>query len=271
MAWAGTGVLWVVSGGVLKSYGLGKIIENSAKEIATGELSFVQISDSHIGFNKEANPDVVATLQAAIAKINAVPNVPSFMIHTGDLTHLSKPSEFDTVAQILKTAKPDTKFYVPGEHDTMVDEGKQYFRTVRQRHKRVGMVQLRFERRSLHRVDKRIELQGRRDGQSRSRPNKVARRRRAKLIEQHPDSRFCSYASLDNLFRLGMGYGRCRSGAFVPEAIRLGHGSQRTHPPDDAEDRRQYHIPHCNVNGIPPAGSGYRTRSWTDESARVRN
>lgn len=68
MAWAGTGVLWVVSGGVLKSYGLGKIIENSTKEIPTGELSFVQISDSHIGFNKEANPDVVATLQRQLQK-----------------------------------------------------------------------------------------------------------------------------------------------------------------------------------------------------------
>ena len=70
-----------------------------------GELSFVQISDSHMGFNKPANPDVVATLKAAVDKINALPHAPEFMLHTGDITHLSKPEEFDNVDQILKSAK----------------------------------------------------------------------------------------------------------------------------------------------------------------------
>jgi len=103
MAWAGTGALCVMSGGVLKSYSLSRLPEMSSKE-AVGGLSFVQISDSHMGFNKPANPDVAGTLKAAVDKINALPAAPEFMLHTGDISHLSKPEEFDTVDQILKGA-----------------------------------------------------------------------------------------------------------------------------------------------------------------------
>ncbi len=128
MAWAGTGMLWVVSGGVLKSFPLGKGIASAgdAPPTLSGELSFIQISDSHIGFNKEANTDVVGTLQSAIDKINAAPVAPSFMLHSGDLSHLSKPSEFDTLDQVLKGAKTQRTFFVPGEHDVIGDDGKLY-------------------------------------------------------------------------------------------------------------------------------------------------
>jgi Icc protein len=125
MAWAGTGALCVINGGVLKSYSLSRLSEIDHKE-ARGELSFVQISDSHMGFNKPANPDVVGTLKAAVDKINALPAPPQFMLHTGDISHLSKPEEFDAVEQILKSANPKTVFYVPGEHDVLNDEGAQY-------------------------------------------------------------------------------------------------------------------------------------------------
>lgn len=125
MAWAGTGAFCVMSGGVLKSYGLSRLPELRGKE-SLGELSFVQISDSHMGFNKPANPDVAGTLQAAVEKINALPVAPEFMLHTGDISHLSKPEEFDTVGQILKNAKPKDVFYVPGEHDVLNDDGKQF-------------------------------------------------------------------------------------------------------------------------------------------------
>jgi 3',5'-cyclic-AMP phosphodiesterase len=125
MAWAGTGALCVMSGGVLKSYSLSRLPELRGKE-ALGELSFVQISDSHMGFNKPANPDVAGTLKAAVDKINGLSVAPEFMLHTGDISHLSKPEEFDTVDQILKSAKPKDVFYVPGEHDVLNDDGKQF-------------------------------------------------------------------------------------------------------------------------------------------------
>jgi len=93
---------------------------------AKGGLHFVQISDSHMGFNKPANPDVVATLQATIEKINALPDQPEFIIHTGDLSHDSKAAQFDALDQVLKGAKPKQVYFVPGEHDTSVDDGKLY-------------------------------------------------------------------------------------------------------------------------------------------------
>src|SRR5882757_6634259 len=122
MAWAGAGLVWTFSGGVPVSrlFGAGQHAGQS------GDFSFVQISDSHIGFDKAANTDVTSTLQSAIDKINALPVEPDLMIHTGDLSHLSKPSEFDTLNQVLKGAKPKQIFYVPGEHDVSIDNGKQF-------------------------------------------------------------------------------------------------------------------------------------------------
>jgi 3',5'-cyclic-AMP phosphodiesterase len=128
MAWAGTGTLCVLQSGVLKSFAMSDVARMTKQDKAAlkGDLSFVQISDSHIGFDKAANPDVTATLREAIAKINALPQAPEFVLHTGDLTHLSKASEFDTLDQTLKTLRTDKIFYVPGEHDVLNDNGQQY-------------------------------------------------------------------------------------------------------------------------------------------------
>src|SRR5213596_729842 len=147
MAWAGTGALCVMSGGVLKSYSLSRLPEMSSKE-SLGELSFVQISDSHMGFNKPANPDVAGTLKAAVDKINALPAAPEFMLHTGDISHLSKPEEFDTVDQILKGAKPKNVFYVPGEHDVLNDDGKQFLERYGKGSRGAGWYS--FEKRGVH-------------------------------------------------------------------------------------------------------------------------
>ena len=125
MAWAGTGALCVMQGGVLKSFSMSRMGEFDAKKMA-GELSFVQISDSHMGFNKPANQDVAATLQAAVDKINALPDQPEFLLHTGDISHLSKPEQFDNVDQIVKSANAKDIFFVPGEHDVLDDNGKSY-------------------------------------------------------------------------------------------------------------------------------------------------
>lgn len=131
MAWAGTGVLWMMSGGIMKSFGMSQMVDKASGDLKKGlvmppsDFSFVQISDSHIGFNKAANPDVVSTLNAAIAKINNMPVTPSFVLHTGDLSHLAQADEFDTLEQALKSAKAEKIFYVPGEHD-VTDNGKLY-------------------------------------------------------------------------------------------------------------------------------------------------
>jgi 3',5'-cyclic-AMP phosphodiesterase len=121
MAWAGTGIIWTVEAGIPGSRAFGQ--KNPAGK--HNGLSFVQISDSHIGFNKPANPDVTGTLQAAIDKIGALEHQPEFLLHTGDLTHGANPAEFDTLDQMLKGVKRQVH-YVPGEHDTSADDGKAY-------------------------------------------------------------------------------------------------------------------------------------------------
>ena len=124
MAWAGTGLVWTMSGGIPASRAFAKL--HGKDDRKSGDFSFVQISDSHIGFNKPANPDVTATLQLAIDKINAMQHKPDFIIHTGDLTQLSKPSEFDTLDQVLKGASTKQIYFVPGEHDMLADNGEEY-------------------------------------------------------------------------------------------------------------------------------------------------
>jgi 3',5'-cyclic-AMP phosphodiesterase len=125
MAWAGTGTLCVMKGGILETFSLSHFSQLDPAKMK-GQLSFAQISDSHMGFNKPANTDVVGTLKAAVDKINALKSKPEFLLHTGDISHLSKPEEFDTVDQILKGAVAKQVFFVPGEHDVIGDDGKQY-------------------------------------------------------------------------------------------------------------------------------------------------
>ena len=125
MAWVGTGAVWTLSSGVLKGSPLGQSSHGAMMSHAGGALRFVQISDSHIGFDKPANTDVTATLRAAIGKIKADPEPPAFVLHTGDLTHLSRPAEFDTLEQVLSELSVPV-FYVPGEHDVLEDDGKSY-------------------------------------------------------------------------------------------------------------------------------------------------
>jgi 3',5'-cyclic-AMP phosphodiesterase len=124
MAWAGTGALWTVSGGLASSISLDRAVAKpaAAPKHVIGDFTFLQISDSHVGFAKPANPDAKATYQEAVSKIVAMPVKPDFIIHTGDITQLSKDSEFDDADQIIKQTGL-TVFHVPGEHD-MLDEGQ---------------------------------------------------------------------------------------------------------------------------------------------------
>lgn len=121
MVWAGAGVLWTVAGGVPRSSLIGP-----AQAAAAAGLSFVQISDSHIGFKNPPNADTPGTLTEAITLVGQQKGSAAFMLHTGDVSHLSKPAEFDTADQINKQAGLEIH-YVPGEHDVLVDDGKPFF------------------------------------------------------------------------------------------------------------------------------------------------
>ncbi|AWN42913.1 metallophosphoesterase family protein [Methylobacterium durans] len=123
MTWAGAGLLWSLAGGLPSAVGLGRAL---AAETVAAPFTFLQISDSHVGFNKPANPDALGTLREAVAQIRALPEKPAFIIHTGDISHLSKDQEFDDADQILReTGLP--LFFVPGEHDLLDDgQGRAY-------------------------------------------------------------------------------------------------------------------------------------------------
>jgi 3',5'-cyclic AMP phosphodiesterase CpdA len=119
----GTGTLFALSGGVFSAIDLAR----AASEPQSGTPLFVQVSDTHIGFNKEANPDVIGTLNRSIDLVNALPYPPAFAIHTGDVTHLTKPEEFDTAQQLLKRLRVSDIHVVPGEHDVTDGTGKEFF------------------------------------------------------------------------------------------------------------------------------------------------
>jgi hypothetical protein len=134
MSWAGTGLVWSLAGGLPAAVGLDRALAAAQ----TKAFSFVQVSDSHIGFAKPANPDARATFREAIAKIRAMPSRPDFIIHTGDISQLSRPEEFDDADQILAEAGLPV-FHIPGEHDMLDDaNGKLYLERYGQKTKGAG-------------------------------------------------------------------------------------------------------------------------------------
>ena len=127
LGFGGAGTLFALSGGVLTPFDLATAGGVDARKVATLKPLFVQISDTHIGFNKDANPDVVGTLNRGIDMVNALPKQPALIIHTGDITHLSKAAEFDTAQQLLSRLRTTELHTVPGEHDTTDPGAAQYF------------------------------------------------------------------------------------------------------------------------------------------------
>jgi len=137
VGWTGLGILWVVGeNGVLTSCKVGNSQGQKLSNSAT--LSFVQISDTHLGFDKPANTHVTESFTQAINAINSLPTPPAFVVHTGDITHLSKPAEFDQAKQILSQLKVPL-FTLPGEHDTIGDRGKTYSEAFSQKDKKEGL------------------------------------------------------------------------------------------------------------------------------------
>jgi 3',5'-cyclic AMP phosphodiesterase CpdA len=128
LAWSGTGILWTLAGGIPTAIELtSAALADPMMAPAKGTLSFVQISDSHIGFAKDANPDVAATFKSTIELVNAQATTPALVLHTGDVTHLSRPSEFDTAAEIMKGLRVSELHVVPGEHDVLDKTATAFF------------------------------------------------------------------------------------------------------------------------------------------------
>ena len=128
LAFGGAGTLFTLSAGILTPIDLALAkAGDTDRSVQAGLPLFLQISDTHIGFNKEANPDVVGTLTRTIAMVNAMPKKPALVIHTGDITHLSKASEFDTAAQLLSQLNVTELHTTPGEHDVADASVTEYF------------------------------------------------------------------------------------------------------------------------------------------------
>ena len=262
MTWAGTGVLWTISGGVPHSLGL--VDEANAAE-AKG-LTFLQISDSHMGFDKPANPNAKGTLEEAIGRIKAIPKKPAFMIHTGDITHLSKASEFDDADQIISQAKLDVH-YVPGEHDIIDPDIKIYKERYGRGTKGSGYYS--FDANGVHFMglvnvanlkgggmgtlgDEQLEwIEDDLKGRSASTPIVVFAH--IPLWTVYPQ---WGWGTEDSAQALG-----------YHETLRLGDRAQRAHSSGDAEGRGQRHLPHRALDRVPAAGAGLGAVGRTDEGA----
>src|SRR5450432_317142 len=127
LAYGGAGTLFALSGGVFTPIDLAMAASDKKGAANLGKPLFVQISDTHIGFNKEANPDVAGTLTQTIQLVNGLPEQPALIIHTGDITHLSKPAEFDLAQQLFTRLRTTELHTVPGEHDTTDATVTEYF------------------------------------------------------------------------------------------------------------------------------------------------
>jgi hypothetical protein len=148
LAFGGAGTLFTLAGGVLTPMNLALAVTDRSKTGAGAVPLFVQISDTHIGFNKEANPDVAGTLRQTIELVNAMPVSPALILHTGDITHLSRPEEFDTAAQLLSQLRVTELHTTPGEHDVADATVTEYFNRYGQASDRRGYYS--FDHRGVH-------------------------------------------------------------------------------------------------------------------------
>ena len=122
-AWFGAAVALTVAGGEVISQAAGS---PPAVADSLGAVRFVQVSDSHLGFTGTANPDVAASFGSAINQVNALGFEPDFVMHSGDITHLTLAAEFGQAKEMMADIKTPRVFTVPGEHDTINDRGRMY-------------------------------------------------------------------------------------------------------------------------------------------------
>ncbi len=228
---------------------------DSAQAAEPTGLTFLQISDSHIGFGKPANPNAIGTLEEAIGRIKAMPVKLSFMIHTGDISHLSKASEFDDADRIISQARLDVH-YVPGEHDFIDEEVKLY----RERYGRwtKGSGWYSFDASGVHFIGLVNVVDLKAGGLGNLGAQQLAwleddLRGRSKST---PIVVFAHIPLWTVYLDLGMGHRRRGARAGLPQGFRLGHGAERPYPSGDAESGRQRHVPHCTLYCVSTTGTG---------------
>jgi Icc protein len=259
MAWAGTGVIWSINGGLLTSTVLGQEANNRSA-IATAELSFVQISDSHIGFNKPANTDVVGTTREAIMRINALPKVPEFLLHTGDLTHLSDPTQFDTLAQVLKDCRTKDVFYVPGEHD-IYDGGAQYRERFGKNTTGTGWYS--FDQKGVHFIGL-VNVANIQEGGLGTLGQQQLEWLEKDVKGLSPSTPIVLFAHIPLWAvypKWGWGNRRCRASTLLCEAFRVSDRFKRAHSPGHAEGGRQHHFPHRQGHSLPVTNTGFSAQT----------
>ena len=264
MLWAGTGVVWTVAGGVPASRLIG-----SAKAAESG-FSFVQISDCHIGFAKPANPDARATLNAAIDKVIAMPDKPTFMIHTGDISHSAKANEFDDAQQMIGRAKLDVH-YAPGEHDILDPKTRDIY-LERFGKGATGGGWYAFDQGGVHFVSLNNVVDLKKNGLGSLGSDQL------EWLEDDLKGKSASTPivifSHIPLWMIapewGWGTRGFGAGARLSVALRLGDRAQRPHPSIDAEGRRQRHVPHRPLDGVPAASPRNGASAGTETRARGR-
>ena len=267
MIWAGTGVIWTLSGGVPKSSQLlGMGAAQAAEKPLTG-FSFLQISDSHVGFNKPANPDALGTLKEAIGKVNGLLAKPAFMIHTGDITHLSKAGQFDDAEKVIGEAKLDVH-YVPGEHDVIdEDNGKAYLERYGKNTKGTGWYS--FDAGGVHFIGLVNVANLKAGGMGSLGDEQLAWL--ADDLKGKPTSTpvvvFAHIPLWTVSCRLGLGHGGFGPRARPAQTVRLGHRAQRPYPSIDAEGGGQCDVPYSDVDRFPAARARNRCVARTHARA----
>ena len=262
MTWTGTGVLWSIAGGVPHSLG---VIDEAVAQERSG-LTFLQISDSHVGFDKPANPNALGTLEEAVGRIKALPIKPAFMIHTGDISHLSKASQFDDADRIISQSGLDVH-YVPGEHDFLDEEQKLYRERYGRGSKGAGWYS--FDADGVHFIGL-VNVVGLKAG---GLGNLGAEQ--LEWLEDDVKGRSAStpivvfaHMPLWSLPGMGLGHRRRRQRTGLSQTLWLGDGPERPYPSGDAEGGRQRHLSHGALDRLSAAGARHRTFARTDESRR---
>jgi calcineurin-like phosphoesterase family protein len=260
MTWAGTGVLWTIAGGVPRSMGI--IGEATAAE--PSGLTFLQISDSHVGFDKPANPNALGTLEEAVNKIKTMPVKPAFVIHTGDITHLSKPSEFDDADRIISQVRLDVH-YVPGEHDVLDEEVKLYRDRYGRGTKGAGWYS--FDANGVHFIGL-VNVVDLKAGGLGNLGNEQLEWLEDDLKGRPASTPIVVFAHIP-LWSVYPAWGwgtEDAARARLSQALRVGDGAQRSHPPNHAEGREQRHLSHRHVDRLSAASTGHSAFTGAAES-----